>query len=45
MTDSLGETPYDWAVKAGQIGSQKLLKGEARELAYGKSAVEKNVVC
>ncbi|KAI0856932.1 hypothetical protein F4860DRAFT_518345 [Xylaria cubensis] len=24
--DSLGETPYDWAVKAGQIGSRKCLR-------------------
>ncbi|KAI0455785.1 hypothetical protein F5B21DRAFT_182284 [Xylaria acuta] len=44
VVDSLGETPYDWAVKAGQKGSQKLLKGEACEPAYHQSVVESYVV-
>ncbi|KAI0878261.1 hypothetical protein GGS24DRAFT_14780 [Hypoxylon argillaceum] len=42
--DSLGETPYDWAVKAGQEGSQKLLMGEACELVCRELAAEKHVV-
>ncbi|KAJ8127322.1 hypothetical protein O1611_g6315 [Lasiodiplodia mahajangana] len=42
--DSLGKTPYDWAVESGQYGSQKLLKGEVYEMLPSDSTTENLVV-
>lgn len=36
VPDSLGETPYDWAIKSDQDISQKLLNGEEVDLDKAK---------
>lgn len=43
-TDSLGETPYDWAMKAGQEVSQKLLRGEVVQISAHQQKLKEEIV-
>jgi hypothetical protein len=42
--DRLGETPFDWAINAGQIVSQKLLQGEVYQPSNDLSITRQDTV-